>query len=194
MTDEQRRRWDNRYRDVHPGSADPAEVLAENLHLLPRAGTALDLASGLGGNAQRLARAGLRTEAWDLSPVAIDALNALAAREGLPLTGVVRDVVADPPGPECFDVIVVSRFLDRALCVHLERALRPGGLLYYQTFTQLKVHGTGPSNPDFLLTEGELLRLFPALRPVVYREERDLGDPRQGFRDQAILVALRAAD
>ncbi|MCC5811931.1 MAG: class I SAM-dependent methyltransferase [Ectothiorhodospiraceae bacterium] len=191
MTHELRQRWDARYRNATPQAAAAAEVLRDNLHLLPARGSALDLASGLGGNAQLLARHGLATEAWDLSPVAIDALNAFAGREALSLKGVVRDVVAEPPAAGSFDVIVVSRFLERSLCQHLEQALRPGGLLFYQTFTRLKVQGLGPANPEFLLGQGELLRLFPHLDPVVYREERDLGDHRRGFRDQALLVALR---
>jgi len=39
----------------------------------------LDLACGLGANALRLAELGLKTEAWDLSPVAVERLNAEAA-------------------------------------------------------------------------------------------------------------------
>ncbi len=35
--------------------------------------------------------------------------------------------------PESFDVIVVSHLLDRTLAPALVAALRPGGLLYYQT-------------------------------------------------------------
>ncbi|HEB99563.1 MAG TPA: SAM-dependent methyltransferase, partial [Thiotrichales bacterium] len=65
-------KWDARYRES--ATAVATEVLVENRHLLPAVGEALDLACGLGGNALLLARHGLRTTAWDLSPVAIERL------------------------------------------------------------------------------------------------------------------------
>ena len=60
-------KWDRRYSDP-ANEARAAQVLSDNLHLLPTQGTALDLACGLGGNALLLARQGLTVEAWDLSP------------------------------------------------------------------------------------------------------------------------------
>ena len=54
MTNPDQARWDQRYRET---SSEPqaARVLSDNLRLLPAAGTALDLACGLGGNALLLA-------------------------------------------------------------------------------------------------------------------------------------------
>ncbi len=180
-------KWNTRYREA--GAADAAQVLRENHHLLPASGAALDLACGLGGNALLLARAGLRTRAWDISPVAIERLNAEASAAGLPLRAEVRDVLVAPPTALSFDVIVVSRFLERDLCPTLMAALRPGGLLFYQTFTRDKATPGGPANPDFLLAENELLRLFGGLRLRVYREEGSIGNVQHGFRNEALLVA-----
>lgn len=187
-----RHKWDRR----HAQHAEPpaaARVLEENLHLLPAAGEVLDLACGLGGNALRLVECGLRTAAWDLSPVAIDKLRHWAAERGLAIDAVVRDVTAEPPLPAGFDVIVVSWFLDRSLTPVLIDALRPGGLLFYQTFTVAKVEVIGPENPDFLLDEGELLSMFRPLRVRVYREEGRIGDIERGFRNAALLVAEKVA-
>jgi tellurite methyltransferase len=183
--------WDARYREGRGGAVSAAEVLLENRHLLPAAGRALDLACGLGGNALLLAEAGLETHAWDYSAQALARLQALAEARGLSVTGAVRDVVAAPPGPETFDVIVVTRFLERDLAPALVDALRPSGLLFYQTFTRARVDASGPRNEAFRLAQGELLRLFAALRPVVYREEGTLGDPTRGLRNQAMLIAQR---
>ena len=63
-------------------------------------------------------------------------LHALAQQRGLPLHAEGRDVVAAPPAPTSFDVIVVSRFLERALAPALIQALRPAGLLLYQQFPE----------------------------------------------------------
>ncbi len=188
-----REKWDARYRQGGPGADTPAaRVLVENRHLLPAHGQALDLACGLGGNARLLAEAGLDTQAWDLSPTAIERLREQA--HGLPLQAEVRDVLGAPPAADSFDVIVVSRFLERELCPRLAAALRPGGLLFYQTFVHQRPGDGGPRNPAFLLAENELLRLFAGLTVRVYREEGCIGDIRQGWRDEAMLVAQRGMD
>ena len=191
--DEQRQqaKWDKRYQ----GSTrvpDAARVVSENLHLLPRQGDALDLACGLGANALALAAQGLRTSAWDLSPLAIQKLEAQAKAAGLEIAAEARNVVSSPPTPESFDVIVVAHFLERSLAQSLIRALRREGLLLYQTFTRARVSDTGPKNPDYRLADNELLSTFvPPLALRVYREEGTLGDVRAGFRDLAMLVAQR---
>jgi len=100
-------------------------------------------------------------------------------------------VVAQPPEAGSFDVIVVAHFLERALAPALMAALRPGGLLFYQTFIKEKVTDRGPGNPSYRLGRNELLKLFPSLEVVVYREEARIGDTTRGFRDQAMLVASK---
>jgi len=191
MTSRLREKWDTCYSAASPLDARAAEVLTENRHLLPGRGAALDVAAGLGGNAFVLARQGLDTQAWDLSRVAVALVRGYARETKLPVTAITRDVIAHPPAPESFEVIVVSGFLHRELCPAIAAALRPGGLLFYQTHCRHRCSSGGPSNPAFLLEDGELLQLFHTLSPIVYREERQLGDPFCGFRDRAMLVALR---
>ncbi len=123
--------------------------------------------------------------------MAIDKLSAIAAERGLSIKAEVVDVEQQPPQAQSLDVLVVSHFLNRGLASALIAALRPGGLLFYQTYCQQKVDLTGPSNPDFLLKDNELLKLFPALKVRVYREEALLGDHQQGWRNQAMLVAQK---
>ena len=189
MTDiELREKWDRRY-DEAPQVPGALEVLIENLHLLPVQGTALDLACGLGGSGLLLARRGLQAWAWDLSPVAIETLAKNA--EALPLRAEVRDVVENPPEPERFDVICVGHFLDRALCSRIAEALKPGGLLFYQTFSLERVDESGPGNPRYRLAPNELLELFPQLLVRFYRDEGGVGDRSRGFRNRAQLVAQR---
>ena len=195
MNEVTRQRWDQRYSETIIGQP-PAAVLSAHLHLLPAAGTALDLACGLGGNALLLARQGLATWAWDISPIAIARLDESARKSGIAIQTEVRDVVSRPPEPAGFDVIVVSRFLERSLIPALQAALRPGGLLFYQTFTKLRTgeeseDANGPRNPDFLLDDNELLRLFAPLRVRFYREEGLLGDITRGVRNEAMLIAQK---
>lgn len=183
--------WESRHAEGSVEDANPARVITDNAHLLPSSGAALDLACGLGGNAVLLARHGLDVHAWDTSATAIGKLAKYARVHGLALTATMRDVVAEPPEPERYDVIVVSRFLERSLAPTLSAALRPHGLLFYQTFTRTQVTERGPRTERFRLDDNELLRLFAPLRVVVYREEGSVGDTERGFRDEALLIAQR---
>ena len=184
-------KWDRIYTDSPGKSAEPCAVLAAHSHLLPAGGGALDLACGRGGNALYLAARGYATRAWDVSAVAVQALSDRAARNDLPLMAEQRDVTADPPAAESFDIIVVSRFLDRTLAPAICAALREHGLLFYQTFIREKVSDTGPDNPAYRLEANELLRLFQSLHLIYYREEGNVGDTRRGFRNEAMLVAQK---
>jgi len=181
-------KWDTIY-SQRDNEASACLALAQNKHLLPAQGVALDLACGQGGNALLLAKAGLDVMAWDLSPVAIEQLQQIAKQQNLNIKAQVRDVIQQAPEANSVDVIVVSFFLDRSLCTALIKALRPGGLLFYQTYCQDKVSQQGPNNPEFLLADNELLQLFPTLKKRVYREESLLGNQQQGWRNQALLVA-----
>lgn len=185
-----KQRWDQRHAEaVDLGQV--AGVLAENLHLLPATGEALDLACGRGASALQLARAGLRVTAWDLSSVAIGRLSRGAQEQGVPVVAEVRDVIANPPPADRFDIILVSYFLERSLAPALMAALRPGGLLFYQTFSRIAVSNDGPSNPTYRLGDNELLQLFRPLNLRLYREEGRLGDTARGCRDIAMLIGER---
>jgi len=161
-------KWNARYAYSNHSKPAPADVLIKGQAFLPKSGIAVDIACGRGGNAVYLASKGLSVHAWDISAAAIDSIQeANIAAE-------VRDVIAHPPETNSFDVIVVSRFLDRSLCAKLSDALKPNGVLFYQTFT------AGLSNPDYLLKENELPALFASLTPC-YTDESCVN--AQGFSE-----------
>ena len=187
-----REKWNDRYRAATSGQR-AAYVLTANLHLLPGSGTALELACGLGANALVLAAQGLSVTAWDISDVAIAAVRVRAAESRQTVRAEVRDVVACPPAPATFDVIVVSHFLERDIIPALIRALTPGGLVFYQTFTTQRVAGRGPRQAAYRLERQELLRLFAGLQVLFYREDADAGDTRKGIRDQAMYIGMKPA-
>ena len=185
MSDSHVSKWNARYRYSGDSIPAPAEVLSRGVRWLPELPdtdnlpTALDLACGLAGNAQFLAQRGYPVSAWDSSSAVIDKVR---AREPSLIAEVaVRDVVLHPPEPASFDIIVVARFLDRALCPAISEALKPGGVLFYQTF----LHGL--SNPDFLLAADELPSLFAPLQVLDYHEPAVGSDGKS----EARLVARR---
>lgn len=192
MSDNGAARWNRRYEQADTDQPPkPAAVLENNRHLLPARGTAVDIACGRGGNALLLAAAKLDTSAWDYADAALDKLTAYARTRQLPIACECRDVVQSPPQAASFDVIVVSHFLNRGLAPYLIAALRPGGLLFYQTFISEAATAAGPGNPDYRLQPNELLQLFRPLHLVYYREEGLLGDLDAGFRDQAQYIGCQ---
>jgi len=184
-------KWDAIYR-LAQQPAGAAGVLAGNRFLLPEQGTALDLACGLGGNALFLAEAGLSVDAWDISAEALRNLRAKALERSLDMR--IRHCSIGPELLEAgsYDVIVISRFLDRALCNAIMAALKTGGLLFYQTFTREKLDQNGPRNPDYLLARNELLRLFAPLTLIFYQEYALIGNPQYGDRNEARFIGQKS--
>jgi SAM-dependent methyltransferase len=151
---------------------EPSEWLTGHRHLLPATGHALDLASGSGRNAIWLAEQGFQTLAVDRNATALDALTEEAALRGLSLRTHVVDLEYGGPflEPDSFDLIVVVHYLHRPLFPGLVRALRPGGVLVYETFTRAQAARGKPTNPAFLLEPGELLTLVRPLQVLTSRE------------------------
>jgi SAM-dependent methyltransferase len=188
--DDLTRCWDARYEGA-TAVPKPALVLCQWPHLIPEGGTALDFACGLGGNALWLAEQGFRVSAWDLSATAIARLREAARLRGLHLDARVRDLIARPPSPESFDLILVAHFLDRNLAPSIAAALRPGGLLFYQTFSRESRGSRGPTNSAYRLARNELITLFPDLTIRAYRAEGPLAAPESALSDLALMVAQR---
>ena len=192
MIDVMSHKWDAIYAQLDVESSLPVSVLTENEFLLPKAGTALDLACGVGANALFLARHGMTVTGWDISIVAIDKLSAHATRQGLNINACQEKINVESFTGSSFDVIVVSRFLDRTLSDAIIEALKPEGLLFYQTFTREKMMQNPPNNPDYLLTENELLTLFSPLRVIFYRENALIGEPlRRTVRHRTVGATRR---
>ncbi len=186
-----KQKWNHIYGAECTTAIQPADVLAEYEYLLPNTGVALDLASGLGGNAVFLSQHGLDVHAWDISEQAINKLIKFCEKNDIHIKATVRDVLEHPPIANSFDVICVSYFLERNITNSIISALKPKGLLFYQTFIHENVTEYGPSNPKYRLAENELLSLFSPLHILAYQELGRVGKTTQGVRDTASLVAQK---
>jgi tellurite methyltransferase len=70
-----------------------------------------------------------------------------------------------------FDVVVCTYYRDPKLYPQIRNALKPNGLLVYQTFSREQLRfGTGPANPEHLLGPAELFLAFKDWRIFFYRE------------------------
>jgi SAM-dependent methyltransferase len=142
---------------------------AANEQAAPR--RALDIAMGGGRHALPLARAAFDTFGVDIRFDAVHDAVASAAAEGLIVRGWCADLTRHPLANGRFDLVVVSRYLQRDLFPSIADALKPGGMLVYETFTTAQLaHGVGPRSPDHLLLPGELRRGFAELEILFYEE------------------------
>ncbi len=201
MTDDRRSRWDERYLEGDwVDEAEPAVLLRECLSLVEEAeaaararGTrplALDVACGAGRNALFLARRGWGVMGVDFSVEGLRILGGRARSAGLPVLPVLADAGVFHVRPGSFDLVVNTFFLLRTAFPLLHQALRPGGLLLFETFSVLELDELGGDiRRPFVLERGELLRAFPDLRVLLHEEgifEREEGD-----RGLARLVGRR---
>lgn len=164
--------------------AAPATWVSEHLDTLRDAsslGPVVDLASGRGRNALFVAGTGTPVIAVDRNADHLRELQVAATRAGSPVTPVRCDLETEheiPIVPGSCGAILVFRFLFRPLAGAIERALAPGGLLLYETFSmQHRETGRGPRREAFYLASGELPSLFPNLDVIAHVEGPDGGSP-----------------
>lgn len=174
MTDDDRRRWDERYRNDADPSGSPIKPavptdFAEHAHHFPTSGRALELACGTGSGCLWLAQRGLDVVGVDVSKVAVDAAAGAAHRLGLAdrcrfLLGDLDDGLPDTP---LVDLVMCHRFRDPALYTPMLDRLAAGGLLAVAVLSEVD---SAPGR--YRAKPGELRRAFAdRLRPLVDREQ-----------------------
>jgi SAM-dependent methyltransferase len=174
----------------HPAVDHPSAWVVRFAPLIPQ-GEVLDLACGSGRHARLLAAMGHAVLAVDrdaqaLAATAGSATNGIAApppSSGFAFPTVTLPLVAAGQGintlqidlesgsgprfswpfePNRFAGIVVTNYLHRPLFPPILDSLAINGVLIYETFAQGNGRFGKPSNPDFLLEPGELLRMTGA--------------------------------
>jgi SAM-dependent methyltransferase len=125
-------------------------------------GPVLDVASGAGRHSLFFAERGLEVVSVDREPQSIPGVRFVQAD--------LEGGGAWPFAGQRFAAIIVTNYLHRPLFAALEAALAEEGVLIYETFMVGNEKFGRPSNPAFLLREGELLQAFPALTPVAFEQ------------------------
>jgi 2-polyprenyl-3-methyl-5-hydroxy-6-metoxy-1,4-benzoquinol methylase len=166
MTDDDRRRWDERYASQGPAPVDavaPPPVFAPHAAVFPSTGQGLDLACGQGTRTVWLARRGLNVLGLDASEVAINQARDLARRSGVGqrCRFEVRDLDDGLPDGPPVDVILCHKFRDRRLDHAIIGRLAPGGLLAIAALSEV-----GATPGQFRATPGELTAAFAELELI----------------------------
>mgnify|MGYP000117917931 CR=1 FL=1 len=170
-TADDRRTWFEEVYDTAEGDpaavpwADlkPKETLQEWLSLHPGEGRrALDIACGLGDNAEALAAAGYRTTAFDLAQAAID--WAKARFENSPVDYVQADLFSPPAEwrgafdlvNECYTVQALHGELRERAFAAIAGFVKPGGTLL--VINRSREEGEEASGPPWPLMPSEFAR------------------------------------
>jgi SAM-dependent methyltransferase len=156
----------------------------------------LDVAAGHGRHSLFLASHGYHVDAIDRDGNALEQLS--AAAQARTLTAITtRTVDLEQPSPyepdlgkDTYDVIIVFFYLYRSLFPYLIDALKPGGVLVYETFTiDNYFHHQHPKRWEFCLAPNELLRLTSSLHILHYDEGGHADDRTSRLAYTAQLVA-----
>jgi len=150
-----RDRWNARHAEKGERPA-PSPFLESLDGLLPRSGRAIDLAGGAGRHALWLARRGLEVTLADVSDLALARAAAAARAEGLSLRTLEVDLLASPPPPGPWGMVLCTYFLHRPLFDAFAGLLGPGGLLVFAHATRTNLERYPRPGPDHLLADGEL--------------------------------------
>jgi len=153
----------------------PSAWVRRFARLIVPGGAVLDLACGEGRHARYLAGLGCRVEALDRDSAALAALSGVA--------GVATHCIDLEQSPwlcaeGSFDGIIVTNYLHRPLAPRLIKALRPGGILIYETFAAGNERLGRPSNPEFLLRKDELLQWVHGRLQVLAFEQGLIGQAK----------------
>jgi tellurite methyltransferase len=184
-------RWDSRY----SGEADwyslrsPRHLVTSHLNLLPPNGLILDMAGGTTSTGRYLAAHGWRVVVLDVSLVALQLARQRSIKKSLPISFAVLDLMNPWLPASHFDVILNFYFLSRPLWDTYRNALKPGGLLFFETY----LSEPGPNSTHYLNTQ-ELRLAFDDWQIFHYLEVERLAPSRNGghrTRWSAQLVARK---
>lgn len=145
------------------------------------------MAAGGGRHARFFLARGNRVVAVDRR---VDALRTWTAEPRARVVQADLEASGWPFKPGVFGGVIVVHYLWRPLFPALSAALAPGGALIYETFAVGNERYGRPSNPDYLLREGELLEGFADLKTVEY-EHRTVREPNPAVVQR--LCAIRPA-
>lgn len=176
-----------------------SQLLLDHLDLLTNPTPSLpvlDLACGTGRNGLLLAQHGIHVVFADRSASALDIVKKSLSDNALP--GRIWQIDLEkansrPLANHKYSAILGFRYLHRPLFAAIRKAVEPGGLVIYETFTVENRRFGRPDNPDFLLQRGELKTIFEDWELIHYFEGIR-PNPDRGIAQIVVRKPLSAVD
>ena len=153
MARSDKERWNEKYQDNLIPNA-PIKLVTDYTKLATGK-QALDIACGMGRHSKYLVSQGFDVDALDVSTVAIASLQGLEH-----INAIEVDFDSYVLSKEKYDLIVCTYYLERRLFPQMIAALKPNGIIIMETFLHDEINERQPSNPAFMLNEGELEAYF----------------------------------
>jgi 2-polyprenyl-3-methyl-5-hydroxy-6-metoxy-1,4-benzoquinol methylase len=158
------------------GDSVHSEIL-ENYIYLASKGNALDIACGNGRNSRFLAQKGFQVDAVDISDTVI---NHLAGKDPA-INNICQDMDTWQIPQDHYQVIICIRFMDRRLFPMIQKGLKPGGVIIFESFIDEK--------KEYCLEPNELLEAFRSFRVVYYEETKAKHSDK--FDQSVYFVAIK---
>jgi 2-polyprenyl-3-methyl-5-hydroxy-6-metoxy-1,4-benzoquinol methylase len=171
-------KWDGRFRtESCVLGVEPSLYLADTIDFIKSivpGRRALDIACGEGRNSIFLAKHGFDVLGLDISEAGLEKARGWMEREGLNIDFRLVNM-EDYVFTEKYDLIVNFNFLLRDLIPQAVAALRPQGVIVFDTLVD-SPHVPNTHKKEFLLQPGELLRIFQRFDGEVFLPEERLHD------------------
>jgi SAM-dependent methyltransferase len=185
MASDDAQRWNQRYRTGnYQAASQPRAILERALQYIDKNGLILDLAMGLGLNANWLIDRNYQVIGVDVSCEAV-----FQARKTSPkIMAVVADLNEFHLPSHSFSTVLDFYFLDRRIIKDFSRILQPKGIAIVETLTVTMLEIKPEMPIEFLLQKGELLELFAGWTIIEYQEGWRISD-HGGKKSVASLIA-----
>ncbi|MBI5191971.1 MAG: class I SAM-dependent methyltransferase [Nitrospirae bacterium] len=155
---------------------EPAKLLKDFLPILPM-GKALDVAMGKGRNTIFLASHGFEVTGLERDEESIKICKDDAKTAGVQIDARcvdLEDLESYKIEKSAYDLVICFYYLQRNLFSRIKDALKPQGMIIYETFLIDQHIKTGhPRRREYCFEHNELLRLFPDFRILYYHEGQD---------------------
>ncbi len=181
--EEDRKRWNKKYSEGNYLTEVNKAVVEYSK--LAKGKNALDIAAGMGRNSKYLVEHGFSVDAVELSDVAVENLKRIKG-----LNVIQADLDNYILEPDKYDLIICINYLNRQLFPLIKNALRPAGILIYETLMRGEETDKLHRNPLFLVKPGELREAFNTLKVLKYNEYIDYNKNNQSI-NKALLVAKK---
>jgi len=169
MSDLDREKWNQRYRQGSYNKNNPVTLVEQWLPGLP-VGRALDVACGAGRNALLLARAGHQVDAIDISSEGLKLARREAGNRGLAINWIEHDLDRPYRFHTGYDVILVMWYVKLDLISRLCGCLAPGGYLLCEEHLLTDQQVIGPTSRDYRVAPGELRGAVSGVEILLYEE------------------------
>ena len=177
------RHWNERYVENAESwlNRPPRQMLVDWAHVLPERGVVLDAGAGVCVNAHFMVERGLSVIAMDFSEVALRLGVRSESNEKGNLEAVVCNMEQLDLPDDSLDVIVNFFFLERNSLRVYQRALKEGGVIFFETLLGMD---EDKLTPEYYLQRGELLRTFTGFEIIHWDEGVPCGDKK--FSEQLV--------